>query len=259
MRRELIAPEQGAEQPRAMRCDSAQSNPTTFVEAAPLCPHDRRFLPKLAKHFGRIRLDEISTQAIALGEKAVYPRAKLRTTIRQYWGPIKRFFEWCAREGFCEPPIVKIPRPPKGHPPHILTIEEEARLIFELPDHARPFVMFLLSTGCLVAEARRLQWRQLYPKRREVWFPKRGKRDSRYAPLDKDVLAEFKSLLQRDGLVFRKSNGEVYSAKRVSCVDKSAFGGACDRAGLVGVTQQNLRFTWAARELARGCSVREVS
>jgi integrase len=96
-----------------------------------------RFLPKLAKHFGQIRLGEISTKAIARGEKAVYPRAKLRTKIRQYWGPIKRFFKWCARQGFCESRIIDTPRPPKGHPPHILTIKEEARLISELADHAQ--------------------------------------------------------------------------------------------------------------------------
>ena len=76
MRHEPAAPEQGAGSPRVMRCDSAQSTSIMFCEAAAQCPHDRRFLPRLATYFDKKQLDEITHQAMARGEKAIYPRAE---------------------------------------------------------------------------------------------------------------------------------------------------------------------------------------
>jgi hypothetical protein len=58
--------------------------------------------------------------------------------------------------------------------------------------------------------------------------------------------------------VFRKPDGEPYAAKRLSCVDKSAFKAACLKAGLKGVTQKSLQYTWVARQLAKGRTVREL-
>jgi integrase len=149
-----------------------------------------------------------------------------------------------------------VPQPPKGPPPRILTFEEEARLIPALPDHGRRFAMFLISTGCLIEEARLLRWVQVDLVGGQVWFPRMG--DRRHVPLDRDVIAELRWLPSREGPVFRKPDGKPYAGKRFSCVDKSAFNAACLRAGLRGVTQKTLQYTWVARQLAKGRSVREL-
>jgi integrase len=230
----------------------------TVCAKALLYPGDERRFRRAEECLGPIPLREITNPALAAAAAAIHGDAGSSTAIREFWRTIKRFIKWCINEGLCEPWQILVPRPPKSPPPRILSVEEEARLIAELPDHVRPFVMFLLSTGCLIEEARLLEWSQVKLDRGFVRFPRMG--EHRETPLDKDVIAELRwlQLTNRDGVVFRKLNREPYVAKRISCVDKSAFNRACIRAGLRGVTQKSLQYTWVVRELAKGRSIREL-
>jgi hypothetical protein len=66
-------------------------------------------------------------------------------------------------------------------------------------------------------------------------------------------------LPHREGAVFRRPDGQLYSTRRFFCVDKSAFNRACIRAGLKGVTQKTLQYTWVVRELEKGRSSNELA
>jgi len=228
----------------------------TFREAALRYPGERRLFRRANKFLGDFLLADITNETLAGAAAAIHGNAESSTAIREFWTKIKRFFRWCAKEGLCEPRQIIVPRPPKSPPPRILTVEEEALLIAQLPDHVRPFVMFLLSTGCLIEEARLLQWRRLDLDRGVVWFPRAGNR--RQVPLEKDMIAELRWMPHRDGYVFRKPNGEQYASRRLSCVDKSAFNRACIVAGLESVTQKSLQYAWVVRELAKGRLISEL-
>lgn len=73
---------------------------TTFKEAAELYVQqggEKRFLPKIVKHFGpHIRVDEISQLDIARAARAIYPDAKPETVRRQLRVPIKAVQNFAA-------------------------------------------------------------------------------------------------------------------------------------------------------------------
>jgi integrase len=252
-----IAPAEGAASVCVIHTDAAQNRSVTFEETLRRYPGERRFLWRIADHFAGIPLRDITTDHLARGVAGLHPEAEASTLVREFWGPLRRFFKWAAAEGLCAPLHVPVPKLPRTPVPRILTAEEEERLVRELADHLRPFVMALASTGVPIQELRHLRWRRVDLHRGLIWFCRNGERIE--VPLDRDVLAELRWLPHREGVVFCRPDGSPYSGRRSSCVDRSAFEAACRRAGLIGLTKTGVRYTGIARGLAVGRSVAELA
>jgi integrase len=107
-------------------------------------------------------------------------------------------------------------------------------------------VVFLLYTGCRVAEGVYLDWRQVDLSRAQVQFIKTKNGQPRGVPLHSRVIAELQALKHREGAVFRRPDGAPYARKADGGGQiKTAFKAACRRAGIVDFTPHGLRHTWA--------------
>ena len=117
--------------------------------------------------------------------------------------------------------------------------------------HLRPLVVFMLYTGCRVGEALWLDWRCVNLQKRHVSFPKTKTGKARGVPLSNRVVMELANLEHRDGEIFRRPDGEAYSRPRqtddhsAGTRIKSAFRGACRRAGIADFHAHDCRHTWA--------------
>ena len=221
----------------------------TFLEAAVAymeAGRERRFLAPLVKHFGNQPLVNITQAAIDRAAKVLYPRAAPGTLNRQVYTPTSAILKFAAKRGLCEFRQIDRPRQPKGRTRY-LTPPEAERLIGECPPHLRPLVILMLYTGARVSEALYLNWRQVDLAHGEVQFLETKNGDARGVPLHPRVIEELFRLPHRDGEVFRRPrDGKPYARKSDGGGQiKTAFYGACRRAGLSGISPHTLRHTWA--------------
>src|SRR5207302_1368002 len=95
-------------------------------------------------------------------------------------------------------------------------------------------------------EALYLDWRQVDLSRRQVQFLATKNGDARGVPLHPRVLAALASMPHRDGAVFRRPDGLSYVRKvNGGGPIKTAFRGACRRAGITDFSPHDCRHTWA--------------
>jgi integrase len=106
----------------------------------------------------------------------------------------------------------------------------------------RPLVLFLFYTGARLSEALYLDWQQVDLSRGEVQFVETKNGYARGVPLHPRLLEELNALSYKEGNVFRNRYGRPYS--RGSRI-KTAFNGACKRAGISDFTPHDCRHTWA--------------
>ena len=222
----------------------------TFLEAAVGYMEtrgERRFLAPLIKHFGTQPLANITQAAIDRAAKLLYPDAKPSTWNRQVHTPTSAVLNFAAKRELCEYRQIDRPKEPKGLIRY-LTPNEAERLISACSPHLRPLVIFMLYTGARLSEALYLNWRQVNLAHGEVQFIETKNGEPRGFPLHDRVLEVLSALPHRDGEVFRRPrDGKPYARKSDGGGQiKTAFYGACRRAGLSGVTPHTLRHTWAS-------------
>ena len=124
--------------------------------------------------------------------------------------------------------------------------DEAGRLIEASSDHLRPLMTFLFYTGARVSEAIYLSWANVDLGRTHVQFLDTKNGDPRGVPLHSRVVADLANLPHRDGAVFRRPDGQPFSAKDDSGGQiKTAFRGACRRAGISNFRPHDCRHTWA--------------
>ena len=206
---------------------------------------ERRFVGPLLAHFGTTPLANIDQAAIDRAAKILCPTAAPSTVNRQVHTPISAILKHAADRGWCGYRRVKRPAQPKGRT-RWLSVDEAERLIEACSPHLRPLVIFLLYTGCRLAEGLYLDWRRVDLARAQVQFLETKNGDPRGVPLHPRVIAELQALKHREGAVFRRPDGKPYARK----VDgggqiKTAFKAACRRAGIADFTPHGLRHTWA--------------
>jgi integrase len=118
-------------------------------------------------------------------------------------------------------------------------------------EHLRPLVIFMLYTGARAGEALWLDWRDVDLSRAHVTFPKTKNGDARGGPLHPRVVAALTTIPHRDSEVFRRPDGMPYERSRniddtsAGSRIKTAFGGACRRAGIEDFHPHDCRHTWA--------------
>ncbi len=220
----------------------------TFLEAAVgylEAGGERRFLKKVTEYFGDTPLAKINQAAIDRAAKVLYPNAKSSTVTRQLFTPTSAVLKHAATRGLCE--FVKLERPPQPRGrTRWLEPQEVERLIAACSAHLKPFVIFLFATGARLSEALRLDWRNVDLVRGEVQFIATKNGHARGVPLHPRAIRALRALKERSGAVFRRPDGKPYEPNPKGGVPiKTAFRGACRRAGIEDFTVHGCRHTWA--------------
>jgi integrase len=227
----------------------------TFAQAAlSYLEHggSKRFLNRIISHFGITALARIDQDAIDRAARELYPNASNSTLIRQCYVPTAAVLSHAAKRGWCAKPIIERPKTPK---PRIrwITLVEADRLIDACADHLRPLVIFLIYTGARAGEALWLDWHNVDLEREHVIFPKSKNGHARGVPLHQRVLNALLKLPHRDGEVFRRPDGLPYERPKGDDDEnqsagsriKTAFQGACRRAGIKDFHPHDCRHTFA--------------
>ncbi len=206
---------------------------------------EARFVAPLTTYFGNAKLACVDQSAIDRAAKTLYPVAAPSTLNRQVYTPIGAILHFAAERGLCDWRKIRRPKQPAGRV-RWLRPEEAERLIEACSPHLQPLVTFLCYTGARLSEALYLDWRDMDLQRGQVWFINTKNGEARGVPLHDRVIAELANLPDREGAVFRRPDGRPYTVK----VDgggqiKTAFKGACRRAGIENFTPHDCRHTWA--------------
>jgi integrase len=127
-----------------------------------------------------------------------------------------------------------------------LISKDADRLIDNCSKHLKPLVTFLFYNGARLSEALYLDWQDVDLSREHVQFISTKNGDSRGVPLHERVVADLANLEHRQGAVFRRPDGHPYEEKDEGGGQiKTAFGGACRRAGIADFSPHDCRHTWA--------------
>jgi integrase len=220
----------------------------TFVRAAVSyleAGGERLYLKPIIARIGSMPLGKIDQAVIERTARALYPDASPATLNRQAFTPIAAVLNHAAKRGLCARRIVERPPQPKGRVRWI-TFEEAERLLDACAEHLRPLVMFLLGTGARLSEALYLEWREVDLVAGHVTFLDTKNGEHRGVPLHSRVVASLRALRHRQGRVFRTNAGLPYAEKESGGGQiKTAFRGACWRAGIADFSPHDCRHTWA--------------
>jgi integrase len=190
-----------------------------------------------------------------LRQALLAPDAKPATVVRSIIGPLSAVLHFAAARGWCDRPAFKAPRQDKGRtlwlrPAEYLALEDAAA------PHLRPLLRFLVCTGARLSEALELDWRQVDLAHARVEFIRTKNGRARFADLPPAALVALANLPApidglREGQVFLRpthsghatpyADSDRYQGGQI----RTAWAGACKRAGLVGFTPHDVRHTWA--------------
>ncbi len=225
----------------------------TFAEVALSyleCGGSRRYADKVIAYFGTMPLAQVDQDAIDRGARKAFPGASDATRGRQFFTPCSAILRHAAKRGWCSPLLLQRPRP-SAERVRWLTLDEADRLIAASSAHLQPLIIFLFYTGARVGEALWLDWRNVDLGRAHVAFGKTKNGEARGVPLHHRVVAALANLGHREHEVFRRPDGRPYE-RPVGADDhsagtriKTAFRGACRRAGIDNFHPHDCRHTWA--------------
>jgi integrase len=205
----------------------------------------RRYLKPIIAKLGSMPLAKIDQAVIEKTARALYPNGSPATLNRQAFTPIAAVLNNAAKRGLCAHRVVDRPAQPKGRVRWI-TFEEAERLLDACSPHLRPLVMFLLGTGARMSEALSLEWREVDLAAAHVTFLDTKNGEDRGVPLHARLVAELRALRHQQGRVFRTNAGLPYAEKQNAGGQiKTAFRGACRRAGIEDFSPHDCRHTWA--------------
>lgn len=234
---------------------NGKANSATFADAArDYLEHggSPRFVDALVVRFSSVPLSRIRQEQIDKAARALYPVGASSTRNRCVYSPMSAILNHAARLGWCSAPVLCRPRAPAGRVRWITKAEAE-RLLAACQPHLRPLVCFLLYTGARVGEALWLDWGNIDLERRQVQFLDTKNGSSRGVPLHPMVIENLMPLEGRTGEVFRVPNGKPYTRPDACKQEdhsagtriKTAFKGACSRAGIADFRPHDCRHTWA--------------
>jgi len=220
----------------------------TFVGAAVSyleAGRERTYLKPIIARIGSMPLAKIDQAMIEKTARMLYPNASPSTLNRQAFTPIVAVLHHAAKRKLCAKPVVERPKQPNGVVRWI-TFEEAERLIAACSPHLRPLVLFLLGTGARMSEALYLDWRNVNLELGQVTFPETKNGEARSVPLHARVVNALRGLRHKQGRAFRRPDGLPYAEKDDGGGQiKTAFNGACRRAGITNFSPHKCRHTWA--------------
>jgi integrase len=220
----------------------------TFVRAAVSyleAGGEPTYLKPIIAKIGSMPLAKVDQALIEKVARDLYPDASPATRNRQAFTPIAAVLNHAAKRGMCARRIIERPAQPQGRVRWI-TFEEGERLIEACAPHLRPLVVFLLATGARLSEALYLDWREVNLTKGHVMFLDTKNGEPRGVPLHARAVAELSKLRHQQGRVFRTPTGRAYAEKESGGGQiKTAFKGACRRAGIADFSPHDCRHTWA--------------
>jgi integrase len=240
---------------RATRVSFAQAA-EAYLRAEPRRQRTKDMLARLLPHLRDETATSINQVTVdQLREKLLAPDAKPATVVRSIIGPLSAVLHFAAARQWCDRPSFTAPRQDKGRtvwlrPAEYLALEAAAA------GHLRPLLRFLVSTGARLSEALELDWRQVDLAHARVEFIRTKNGKARLATLPPAALLALANMPApadgpREGRVFLRP---THSGHWASYADsdryqggqiRTAWAGACKRAGLAGFTPHDVRHTWA--------------
>lgn len=208
----------------------------------------KHYIGRLVDHFGPTSLAKIDQLA---AEKAITsllkPNAAPGTKARSVYVPLAAVLNHANRRGWCERPQFYLPKLPPGKT-RWLTPTEFLALIDHAAEHVRPLLLFIVCTGARMGEALDLDWADVDLPAAKVVFRLTKNSAPRAASLPTAAVFSLAELPLREGAVFRRDDGEPYADRKREGGGqiKTAWAGACRRAGIATATPHDLRHTWAS-------------
>lgn len=220
----------------------------TFLEAAVSYMEaggEKRFMEPIIREIGRMKLATIRQAVIDSAARRLYPAASNSTVNRQFYTPVSAVLKHAHARELCGHLKIERPQQPEGRI-RWLKPEEADQLIAAASPHFRPLLIFLIYTGARVSEALYLDWCHVDLSKPHVSFVKTKNGEARGVPLHPRVVKELSNLQHRSGAVFRRPDGLPYNPRKEGGGQiKTAFMGACRRAGITDFSPHDCRHTWA--------------
>jgi len=218
-----------------------------------------KYVERLVRHFGEMALAAIDQEAVDKARAVIMrPGPKAATVRRALITPLRAVMVHASRRGWCARPVFDQPAEPKGRTRFLMPAEVH-RLIDAASPHMRPIILFLACTGCRVSEALALDWRDVdLPGGRVILWEGETKGGSRrIVELPAEAVRALSARYvahqpcgrteRGAGRVFLDNTGSGYrDAEDGGGQMKTAWRGACRRAGLTGATPHVLRHSWAS-------------
>lgn len=259
----------GAEEPKKAKLTFADA--VSLYITDPIRPAaDTRFLDDLVRHFGGMTVDKIGQDELDAYTRKYHMGNKPSTVSRHAIDPLRAVLRYAG-----EQPKFRLP---KLQPTRLryLTRDEADRLIACASPHLKPLIIFCLNTGARMGEALSLEWTEVDLTARRVMFLDTKNGESRGVPLNIDVV---EALANRDyptgiigpdgkrerkkirkGRVFRTPGGADYPLHEHGGGQvKTAWRGACGRAGIKGATPHTMRHTFASWLVMKKVPLRTVA
>lgn len=216
---------------------------------------DEKKIAWLDRFLGSLMLQEITLDVIDRIRAAKLKEASKSTTNR-YLAVVRAVLirardEW---EWIDKAPKVKLFKESAGRE-RALTPVQAQRLLDELPDHQREFVLFALATGLRQRNVLRLEWSQVNLDLRHAWIAgwQSKNRHPIGVPLNEIAMG-----------VLRRAQGKhpdrvfTYKGKPLNSANNKAWIAALKRAGIQDFRWHDLRHTWATWQRQAGTPTHEL-
>jgi integrase len=208
--------------------------------------------PCLMKDFGETLVNRIDQAKVNEVIAKRYRGKKPGTIVRNFLTPLTAVLHHAANQGWCDTPK-PFTRPKFNDKRNRWASYEEAdRLLQHAAPHVRPLILFLIQTGCRMAEAIDLKWEDINFEARWLVFCKtKWNEEPRGVPIHQQLATVLQQLpnygASPDSPVFLTDRGEPYTdrEREEGGQIKTAWRGACRRAGIVNLRLHDLRHTFA--------------
>lgn len=220
-------------------------------------PHLRSVMP----YIGQLELPHVHQGTLQPWIDARLADGKAAATVNRGLAVVRRVLTLCARlwrdenglTWLAEAPLIQLVQGPPVRPGHILSADEQRRLLAELPRHLADMALFALHTGCREREVTGLRWAWLAERDGLTWFalPAEATKStrSRPVPLNRTALAvvEAQRGLHPTHVFGYLPRGKDAVRHPVDRMHNSAWRRARAAAGLPTVQVHDLRRTVATR------------
>jgi len=207
---------------------------------------DRSCLRSLGEFFGGFCLGRISSQLVERYKAMRLAQGVRNSTVNRDLAILRKMFNLAVEWGYLHErkvPRVRLFSEKDNLKERILTAEEEARLFDVSSEHLKPVLKIALHTGMRRGEILSLRWDDVDFEVRMIKVVRTKSGKVRFIPINEVLFNELKRLRSTSS-----GSGLVFCQNSV----RTAFEGACRRAGIHGLRFHDLRHTFATRLVERG-------